>query len=382
MKDWLGLTRDRSRTLTVALWPLSLLSYGYIVVQSTGAKRTDFFGVWHAVVQYLHGRPPYARVFPYPPSALLLMLPFGLTSFTAARLAFIVLTAGALLFASALCLRMFGFGWRSNAFAVVIFGLWISLPAVEVLRLANVDGLLLAGFAGALYAATRGRWTLFGALLGLTFALKPVLLPLILVPTLWRQWRAAGIAIAVPVVLSIPPLLTGTDVTDFFSVVTPTLLKGNAPLYQPFNVSLQKAMTQIGFPSAVAVLARAGVVILAAVLVRKRMRRGGDEALKLVEVSGLILIATFLGFSFAWAHYGLYLIPLMISIVHPESVMRSWLAWIAVYAFATRDAWSTERIPSGLSTFASYRFTWGVLALLITIALAMRPARARATATP
>jgi hypothetical protein len=100
------------------------------------------------------------------------------------------------------------------------------------------------------------------------------------------------------------------------------------------------------------------------------MRRGGDDALRLAEVSGIIMLATFLGFSFAWAHYALYLLPLFVSVVHPDSMLRSWVAWVAIYAIGTGDAWSTERIPSGLSTFAAYKFAWGALALLLWLAWA------------
>src|SRR5438270_13833592 len=80
--------------------------------------------------------------------------------------------------------------------------------------------------AVALAAAASGRWRLAGLVLGLSLAVKPVLLPLLLLPVLWRRWEAlpvAALALAVPTALA---ALVVPSSSAFLTMLAPTLGQG------------------------------------------------------------------------------------------------------------------------------------------------------------
>jgi len=71
-------------------------------------------------------------------------------------------------------------------------------------------------------------------------------------------------------------------------------------------------------------------------------RRSGPVAP--LEVVPLLMLGTLLASSFAWANYGIYLLPLLVTVVRRDSLVRSWPAWVGVYLFATDDPWHIDGV--------------------------------------
>jgi hypothetical protein len=118
------------------------------------------------------------RPFAYPPTTLLLLLPFGFLSFWYGYVAFV-----------AICSVLFFFALRSSsvspwAFAFPLVVLLLHVGQVTFL----VGSLLLLAFASS-------NWTVRGVLFAVAVALKPqltIFLPALLF--LQRDWRSAGLA--------------------------------------------------------------------------------------------------------------------------------------------------------------------------------------------
>ena len=162
-----------------------------------------------------------------------------------------------------------------------------------------------------------------------SFAIKPIVVPLLLFPLLRRQWRSVAVAVGLPIALGLVALAINRHVTGFFDHALPFLLKGNDPRLQPHNVSIVGVFHLLGLPRALGELVRYAVGALALALAWVRWRRPepeGGEALRLLETSGLLLLATILCFSFSWTYYGLYVVPLVVTIAHPRSLLRNAVA--------------------------------------------------------
>ncbi len=362
------------------LWAVAILSFStsLFVIARHQTAALDLVPVWTAVRAFLHHQSPYAvPLFVYPPSLLLLAAPLGLVEFSTARLAFLLLDTAAILFAGALCLRLFNLRWRSTAGAVLLFALAIFLPVRDTLSMDNVNGFILMGEIGMILAAARRRWLLAGALLGCTLAIKPVLLPLLLVLLLYRRWRSIGLAIAIPALLSLLALPLTVEGGQFFTHVIPFLLNGNAHQDQVYNVSLAGVAGVLGLPAALTTALRLVVLIAAAVLMWQRWRAAGDDVLRLVELSGIILLATFLVFSFSWSYYPIYLLPLLVWMVNPASRMNGWITWVALYCIGGPDVWYWQRFGSHGLILGMLRIALGCLLLLIAFGLGLRQRRVR-----
>jgi len=331
----------------------------------------DFLPVWAASRAFLHHQTPYAvTLFVYPPSSLLLFAPFGLLGFTAAKVGIIVLDAAAIVLAAALCLRIFGVRWRSSAGAITVVGLGLFAPVTETLYAANVNGLVLAGEAAALLAAARQRWMLAGAFLGVTLAIKPILLPLALLLVFQAQWRALVVSLAIPAVLSGAALLGSVDGGLFFTRTIPFLIGGEGQSGE--NISLAGAVAAMALPAWVATVSRALALVGAAVVVWRRWFTSDREPLRLVEIASALVLATVLVGSFGWPYYGIYLMPLLISLVDPASAMRSWIGAIGIYAIGGPDLGLWLRGGHLGFVLLHLRFTLGFLLLILAIGVRTR----------
>ncbi len=100
----------------------------------------------------------------------------------------VALHAGAILLVAC----AFGLSLASALGALGVFALWFEPFQAEIGN-ANVNAVLLATLAGALFALVRGRWLGAGLVLGLGLAFKPTLalapLPLLLAWACARSWR-------------------------------------------------------------------------------------------------------------------------------------------------------------------------------------------------
>src|SRR5258708_22529277 len=193
-----------ARRTGVAAVVISVAVFGYLWFRPFAG---DLYPSWLGARAFINGMPAYADTgtpsrFIYPPSALLVFAPLGFLDFPSARQVFLVVNAASIVAASLCCLRLFDISWRSSLAALLLIALSLCTGVLVTLIQGNVNGIILLGEVVAMLAASRGRWRLFGLVLGLTLSLKPALVPLLILPILWRRWDAIVIAAAV---VGVPP---------------------------------------------------------------------------------------------------------------------------------------------------------------------------------
>jgi arabinofuranan 3-O-arabinosyltransferase len=312
----------------------------------------DLYPDWVAVRAFIHGAPAYVDNgtpfrFQYPPSFLILFAPLGLLDFPAAKEAFLLVNTAAIVAAAVICLRLFGISWRSRLAALVILGLSLSTGVLVTLIQGNVNGFLVLGEAAALLAAARGRWSLSGLFLGLTLAVKPALVPLLIVPVLYRHWETVMIAAAAVIVPSAAALAVGADGGRFLTQSIPYILRGETGI-RFVNTSLAGMVTLLGLPALLGTVLRLLTAAAAAAAVWVRFRAGGDAGLKIVEIAGILVAATLLIFPFASEYHVLFLLPLAVSAAAPGALMRSALPWVGLGLAASPHLFVLYRVGGAL----------------------------------
>jgi arabinofuranan 3-O-arabinosyltransferase len=224
-----------------------------------------------------------------------------------------------------------------------------------------------------LLAATRGRWTTGGIWLGLTLALKPLLAPLLIVLILYRRWKALATAVAVPLLLSGVVLLAVPATRHFFDRTLPLLLRGQNQEIQDVSVALASVAERFSIPDPVTAAMQVAVLALTGVLVWRRWRsHDSAEPRRLVELSSIALVGTFVASSFAFPHYGIFLLPFAVSITDPSSRYRDWLTWGVLFCLASPISWQLDVLPDRINDVLAERFTFALLLLLVSFWLALR----------
>ncbi|MBA3432484.1 MAG: DUF2029 domain-containing protein [Actinobacteria bacterium] len=366
----------RHGDLTLPLWVLGGLSFATSVARTVEAQGYDTVPLWIAVHALLEGGPVYteqgAGDFLYPPSALVLLLPLGAFDLAWGNRLFFFVDLAAILVATAMLLELFGLRWRGPAGAIALLGLSLAGPVLFTLNAGNVNGPVLLGYAGMLVAARRESWLAAGALLGATLALKPILAPLLVVFLLYRRWSSAVVAVAVPLLLSPPVLLAAPETRAFFQTTLPLLLRGQDARIQEVSVSLSSVLERLSSPSALVPPLQAVVLVITAILLWRRWRIPSVEPRRLVEACTIVLVGAFLVSSFAFSHYGLFLLPFAVSATDPSSPHLHWLTWAGLFCVGSATAWYLDLVPDGVNEMLAQRFTLGLLTLLVAFWLAIR----------
>lgn len=367
-----------ARPTVVAAWTVATLTFATSLVPVVnGPQGYDTAPLTKAAHAFVDGGHPYtgtgAGDFLYPPSALVLLLPLAALGLAWAGRLFFVVDLCSILLASAVLLRLFGVQVRGFAGAVALFGIGLAWPVIFTLDAGNVNGPILLGFACFLSAATRRSWTAAGVVLGLTLALKPILLPVLLVVALYRRWQALVIAVAVPIVLSAPVLLAVPATRSFFHTTLPLLVRGQNGQIQRASVSLWSAAERVSIPSLGIRGAQVAVLLVTLALLWRRWRGDVSEPRRLVELTTIALVGGFLLSSFAFQHYGIFLLPFAISLLAERtSPHRHWLTVGALFCVAAKQGWVLNRLPRRLDDLIAERFTFGLLALLLAFWFASR----------
>jgi len=320
----------------------------------------DLVPVLRAARAFVHGGAPYGvEAFVYPPSALVLFAPLGFVGPHAGRLLFHLADAGAIAAAVWLMLRYAGVRLGSAVAPAVVFAVFITTPARSTLGLDNVNGLVLLAEVAALVLLRDDRPVAAGVAFGLGLAVKPVLAPVLVLLLLDRRVRTAVVAVAVPAALSIVALAVTPALSGFVRDVVPFLLRGNYDANYLINTSVSGAVRILELPGSLSVPARViaglgGVVVL---VVHRRANPPDDQ--RLVEAFGIVMATTFLVFSFSWAYYCIYLLPVFVSTaVDDASVDRVRLAALgaAFYLMASPDYLArlgSVRVTAGLALFVA-----------------------------
>ena len=367
----------KSRPITGAVWTLGILSLGTSLVPIVnGEQGYDTAPLWNAVRALLEGGTVYtekgAGDLLYPPSALIMLLPLGAFSLPWAGRLFFLVDLATILAATAILLNVCGLRWRGLPGAIALLTISLAWPVLFTLDAGNVNGPLLLGLALFLLAATRGLWTTAGLCLGLTLALKPLLAPLLIVLMLYRRWKAMAIAVAVPFALSGLVLLLAPSTLHFFDRTLPLLFRGQNEDIQDASIALSSVAERFSFPGPVTTAIQLAVLAFTGILVWRRWLSSDDaEPRRLIELSSIVLVGAFLISSFAFPHYGIFLLPLAVSIADSSSPYRDWLTWGLLFCLATPISWQLDMLPDDMNDILAERFTFALLLLLLSFWLAI-----------
>ncbi|WP_433605581.1 glycosyltransferase family 87 protein [Dactylosporangium sp. CA-139114] len=310
----------------------ALLVQELVRISLTGQMHTmDNLLVVDAVRRLLGGGSPYeSDRFLYPPSSVPFALVLTPLSDTQLERLFPWGLAVLLLVGWWAALRLFGVGLRSWLGVAGVAAFALFNPAVSVVELGNWTAPVAALMAVALLLMGRGRWLAAGVVIGVSIAVKPMLVPIGLVFLLARKWRGLAAAAGIPVVACavVTPLLPEPEL--FFTRTLPFLLGGQDEFARPYDSSLPAMLPRIGIDGAPLVVVRVAVLAVAVATAVLRWRNGGDERLRLVDTSAIVMIGTFLVSTPAFGYYPLVvLLPLVASVVVRGSAARSVWFWVA-----------------------------------------------------
>lgn len=315
----------------LVLYGVSLAGLVVRIALATRQGAGDLVPVYGAVVAFLHDQPPYAvHLFVYPPSVLVLMLPVGIIPFATAKIIFICIDAPAIWIAGLGCLRLVGLGLRTLRAAGFMAIIALLAPVAQTLDAADVNGLILLAEVGFLLVLARNRGILAGACLGLSLAIKPVLLALGLILLLRRKWPGALVAAAIPIGLSLLVTIAVANPLDFVRTTIPFLLGGEGGGAGE-NVSIAGTVVRLGLPMAFGVALRviAGAAGIALVWLLRRETNS-------VPFAAVLIATTFLTAPFSWPYYGIYLLPLLAYAI-AGGANWNWLGVAALYCLAAPD---------------------------------------------
>jgi arabinofuranan 3-O-arabinosyltransferase len=318
-----------------------------IVVTTNGNITDDFKPVYRAALNFRHGWDIYNEHFDYvdphylyPPGGTLIMAPFGYLPFAESRYLFIALNSAAIIIAAYVLLRMFNFRLTSVAAPALLLAMFCTESVTNTLVFTNINGCILLLEVLFLWWLLDGRvsrqwWA--GISIGLALVVKPVLLPLLLLPLLNRQWRAVLAAIVVPVAFNLAALPLVVHPLDFVTRTLPYTLG----VRDYFNSSIEGNGVYFGLPTWLILSLRILFTLLAigSLWLLYRYYRTRDPRFWFTTSSGVLLLWSWLVLSLSQGYYSMMLFPFLMSVVLPNSVIRNWPAWLGIYGFLTMDRW-------------------------------------------
>jgi arabinofuranan 3-O-arabinosyltransferase len=319
--------------------PRSVLLVAYVVfalVPLWAARRADSgednFIVVRAARHLLDGATPYAdKRFVYPPSSILFALAEAPLPDGVLRHLSPFVCAALLLAAWWAALRLFGVPLRSWLAVLPVGGAALFAPFVNLVMLGSWTAPVAALGSVALLLMGRDRWLLAGLVIGLSIAVKPMLVPLGLVFLLARRWGGFALAAGVPAALAGAMLLLIPDPGRFFTTTVPFLLGGQDDYARPFDISLGAILPRAGLDGPVVLAARVLVAAAALAFAGLRWRAAGRADRRLVETSSIVMLGTFLVSSPGFDHYVLLVLPgLLAGAALPGSPTRTVWFWLAL----------------------------------------------------
>jgi len=359
------------------LWPLAILLiiHRSYVLATNGYITDDYGPVYRAVSNFRRGWDIYNEhldyVDPhylYPPGGTLLMAPFGYLPVDASRWWFESINCAAIIIAAYFLIRLFGYTFSSAAYPALLVAMFCTESVVNTLVFGNINGCVLLlevlFFRWILDGRVSHQWWA-GVAIGLSLVVKPVLAPLLLLPLLNRQWRAVVTSIAVPVVFNLAAWPLVADPMNFITRTLPYIFS----IRDYFNSSIQGNGVYYGLPMWLILLLRIVFALLAVVAIwlLYRYYRTRDPLFWFTTSSGVLLIASWLVSSLGQGYYSMMLFPFLITVVLPNSVIRNWVAWVAVYGFMSADKWLMWHWPTTGRALEYLRVTYGWCLMLIVV---------------
>jgi arabinofuranan 3-O-arabinosyltransferase len=359
------------------LWPIAILLiiHRSYVLATNGYITDDYGPVYRAVVNFKMGWDIYNEHFDqvdphylYPPGGTLIMAPFGYLPVDASRYWFITFNAIAIVIAAFLLVKLFKFSWSSVALPALLVAMFCTESVVNTLVFGNINGCILLlevlFFRWLLDGKVNSQWWA-GVAIGLSLVVKPLLGPLLLLPLLNRQWRALVTAFVVPLVFNTIGWFMVSDPMNFVRGTIPYIFS----IRDYFNSSIQGNGIYYGLPMWLILLLRVAFLALAvaSLWLLYRYYRTRDPLFWMATSSGVLLIASYLVLSLGQGYYSMMLFPFLMTVVLPNSVIRNWPAWLAIYGFMSADRWLLGHWPTTGRFLEYMKFTYGWCLMLIVV---------------
>jgi arabinofuranan 3-O-arabinosyltransferase len=207
---------------------------------------------------------------------------------------------------------------------------------------------------------------------------KPLLLPLLLLPLLNRQWRAVVAAIVVPLVFNVAAWPLVSDPQDFFTRTLPYIRSTR----DYFNSSIGGNGVYFGLPTLLIVSMRILFTLIAigCLWLLYRYYRTRDPLFWFTTSSGVLLLWSWLALPLAQGYYSMMLFPFLMTVVLPNSLIRNWPAWLGIYGFMTLDRWllfNWMRYGRALE-YLKITYGWSLLLIVVFCVLYFRYLDAKA----
>ena len=359
------------------LWPLAILFiiHRSYVLATNGYITDDYGPVYRAVSNFRRGWDIYNEHFDYvdphylyPPGGTLLMAPFGYLPVDASRWWFESINCVAIIIAAYFLVRLFGYGLTSVAYPALLVAMFCTESVINTLVFGNINGCVLLlevlFFRWLLDGKVNNQWWA-GVAIGLSLVVKPVLAPLLLLPLLNRHWRAVVTAIVVPVIFNAAAWPLVSDPMNFVTRTLPYIFSTR----DYFNSSILGNGVYYGLPMWLIMLLRISFAVLAiaALWLLYRYYRTRNPLFWFTTSSGVLLIASWLVSSLGQGYYSMMLFPFLMTVVLPNSVIRNWVAWVAVYGFMSADRWLMWHWPTTGRALEYLRVTYGWCLMLVVI---------------
>jgi arabinofuranan 3-O-arabinosyltransferase len=366
------------------LWPLAIMAVihrSYVLVFNRDIT-DDYAPVYRAAINFKFGWDIYNEHFDYvdphylyPPGGTLIMAPFGYLPEVASRNWFIFFNTVAIVLAGYFLLRLFNFTLSSVAAPALLLAMFSTESVTNTLVFGNINGVMLlleVLFFRWLLDGNRSHEWWAGVAIGLTIVVKPLLAPLLLLPLLNRQWRALVTAFAVPVAFNLVAWPLISDPMSFVTRTVPYIFSTR----DYFNSSILGNGIYFGLPMWLILLLRLAFIVLGAVSLwlLYRYYRARDPFFWMLTSSGVLLVTSWLVLSLGQGYYSIVLFPFLMTVVLPNSVIRNWVAWLAVYGFLTMDRWLLWQVPSTGRALEYLKITygWSLMAIVVFAVLVYR----------
>jgi len=136
-----------------------------------------------------------------------------------------------------------------------------------------------------------------------------------------------------------------------------------------FNSSIVGNGIYYGLPMWLILLLRVVFLLLAvgSLWLLYRYYRERDPRFWLLTSSGVLLTASFLLLSLGQGYYSTMLFPFLMTVVLPNSVLRNWPAWLAIYGFMTMDRWLLGHWPTTGRFLEYMKITYGWSLMLVVV---------------
>ncbi|MBU4614595.1 DUF2029 domain-containing protein [Rhodococcus sp. GG48] len=365
--------RTTAEVINFVMWPLAVMTVIHrIVVKAVNGSITDDYApVYNAALAFLNRQDVYTANFNsvdphylYPPSGTMLLAPIAILDPEKSRWLFILANAIAVIIALFVLLKMFDLAWSSIAAPILIFAAFSTETVSNTLIFSNINGLILLAEVAFLALLLRRRDLWAGTAIGLTFAIKPILAPLLLLPLVRGQWKVFVTAVGIPLVLMAVAWPLAADPMAFIDHTFPYLMESR----DYFNSAIVGNGTYFGLPVAMIWALRIAFAAMGAVslwLLYRYYRH--DELFFVTTTAGLLMVGSFLLLSLGQMYYSMLLFPLLMTVVLRNSVMRNWPAWLAAYGFLSADAWFSSRFVEEGRAVEYLKPTYGWSLLLIVI---------------